>query len=99
VEQKKTSAQERWTRIISEQHASGLKVRSYCEQSSINTKTFYNWSKRLSVKNAAPSSFIKLTPPVIVKVNELHIETPNGYRLDVMHAGNLRSVLEMFRAL
>jgi len=59
-------SQAAWQRILQQQKASGLKVKVFCQEQGLSSKTFYKYRRDLSVSldNELPTApFIKIAKP------------------------------------
>ncbi len=59
-------SQAEWRRILQQQKTSGLKVKAFCHQQALSSKTFYKYRRCLSVSpdsEVPATSFIKMTKP------------------------------------
>ena len=55
-----------WLRILQQQKASGLKVKAFCHQQELSSKTFYKYRRDMSVSpdnEVSTASFIKIAKP------------------------------------
>ena len=43
---------ERWSQVVEQAEASGLSIRQFCEQHSVDEGQFYHWRHRLELEGA-----------------------------------------------
>jgi transposase-like protein len=92
---------EYWSKLISEQEASGQKARPFCRERGIGEYSFYKWRRRL--QQSEPVRFALLaTPPAIAPSQDsaLELVLRNGERLRIgnqVDAARLRQVLDVVR--
>ena len=92
---------EYWSKLISEQEASGQKARPFCRERGIGEYSFYKWRRRL--QQSEPVGFALLaTAPAAVSSRDAALELVlrNGERLQISNqvdASTLRLVLDAVR--
>jgi transposase-like protein len=88
-----------WSKLISEQEASGQAVRQFCRGRRIGEHSFYQWRKRF--RDQAPVRFALLeTRRADGNEPALELELTSGERLRIgrgVDAATLRMVLEAVR--
>ena len=102
--------EEYWSKLISEQEASGQPARTFCRERKLGEHSFYQWRRRLkqpsSVQNdpvhlallEAKAPSVKTANPAAAAALELVL--PGGERLRIgndVQAATLRLVLEVLR--
>jgi len=53
---------EQWARLLSEQAASGLSKKAFCQQQGLKLANFYYWQKRLRQEISAGFTQLAITP-------------------------------------
>jgi hypothetical protein len=76
-------SKKRWQKIILVQPTSGLSITQYCKNENINISNFYAWRKRLCSNESPQPGFLWLIKPAFPTMRDLHIETPNGYKIEL----------------
>jgi hypothetical protein len=102
---------EKWAHILSEAEASGLAVRTYCQQHELNENLFYHWRHVLELdgrkrqSSAAGSGFVLVKTAeqsaTLTESADLELILDAGRRLRIprgFDAATLRSVLEILAA-
>jgi transposase-like protein len=90
-----------WSKLISEQKASGQKARPFCRERGIGEYSFYKWRRRL--RESEPVQFALLTsgPPAAPRqAPALELVLRNGERLRISNqvdAATLQLVLDTVR--
>jgi transposase-like protein len=89
-----------WTKLISEQEASGATIQAFCKRRGIGVHSFYSWRRRL--RKAEPAQFA-LLKTVATRGSQSPIELylPGGERLCIANDVNvamLRRVLDALRS-
>ena len=84
---------EHWARIVEQVEASGLSIRQFCEQHSVDEGQFYHWRHRLELEGvrgktagpAQPESVLVQTPGAVARADapelELILEQPWRLRI------------------
>jgi hypothetical protein len=91
-----------WSKLITEQEASGQKARPFCRERGIGEYSFYKWRRRLRQPDSV--EFALLTPKraaVAVPDSALELVLQNGERLRIANgvdAATLRLVLDAVRS-
>ena len=96
-------SREDWQQLISEQKASGLTVKAFCEKHGIGEALFYSWRKRvvaedqptrfaLVATNSVATSGLALQPLQLVLAGGERLEIPSG-----TDEATLRTVLGLLR--
>ena len=90
-----------WSKLITEQEASGQKVLSFCRERGITEPSFYYWKKRLRQNGPVRFALLETTPAAIASPDSaLELVLRNGERLRIgnqVEAATLRVVLEAVR--
>ena len=76
-------SKKQWQKILLGQPTSGLSISQYCKNKNINLSNFYAWRKRLNSSESPKSGFLLLNKPPFPNLRDLHIETPNGYKIEL----------------
>ena len=97
MEQKEITRQ-KWQALVKAQQESQLPVREFCQQRNVCKTTFYGWRKQMGFGENKTSGFMQITPVMAIAHPRIHIETPNGYRVEVEQVG-LKNIFEMLRVL
>jgi transposase-like protein len=91
---------EYWSKLISEQEASGQAVRLFCQEHAVGEHCFYYWRKRLREDETVRFALLE-TPTQredIAPVLELVLSTGDRLRIgNGVNAATLRVVLEAMR--
>ena len=80
--------------LIERQQYSGLSVRAFCEQESLNAGTFYYWRKRLgATQQAEPTTFVPVRfahhPDHGAEASCIELTYPNGVRISLPAGSSL----------
>ena len=90
-----------WSKLISEQEASGQGVRPFCREREIGEPSFYYWRKRLRTKGSVRFALLQTKPADTGRTaSALELVLRNGERLRIgneVDAATLRMVLEAVR--
>ncbi len=95
------SKREYWSKLISEQEASGQKARAFCRERGIGEYAFYKWRKRLQQSQEIRFALLTTTPAkASSRDSALELVLRNGERLRIsneVEAATLRLVLDAVR--
>jgi transposase-like protein len=89
-----------WSRLISEQEASGQAVRPFCQEHGIGERCFYYWRKRLQENKTVGFALLETKTPIEDVAPALELVLSTGERLRIgngVNAAALRVVLEVVR--
>ena len=77
--------QDEWKNLIATQAAGGSSISAICRERQVNEKTFYNWRKKLDTSPEPKSErFIQIKTIDKGPEKILGIQTPSGYRLEIL---------------
>ena len=74
---------EQWRAIVLAYSGSGLSILQYCKNQNICLTNFYAWRKRLGLAVNPKTGFVRLNQPAALLISGIHVETPNGYKIEV----------------
>ena len=80
--------------VVLEFRKSGLSRKVFCEQRGINLHTFVYWLGKLKQENAFPG-FITVQPGVEKTCPDIELEYPNGVKLRIAVAENLKMIHQL----
>ena len=84
--------------LIEQQVASGISVKSFCEEQGLYPSQFYEWKRKLSPKENPDSSsehFTQVSLPIGSHAIEVHF--PNGIKLSLTDGSHLSvAMVKMF---
>ena len=89
-----------WSRLISEQEASGQAVRLFCQEHAIGEHCFYYWRKRLRKDETVRFALLETKTQMEEMPPVLELVLSTGERLRIgngVNAATLRVVLEAVR--
>jgi hypothetical protein len=89
---------EYWSKLISEQKASGQTIRAFCKERVVADHCFYFWRKRLGLGASEPVQFALLN--TVASTAPLELLLASGERLRIangVEAATLRLVLGALR--
>jgi transposase-like protein len=89
-----------WSKLISEQEASGQAVRPFCQEHGIGEHCFYYWRKRLRKEEPVRFALLEAKMQVEDMAPTLELVLSTGERLRIgngVNAATLRVVLEAVR--
>ena len=92
---------EYWSKLISEQEASGQKARPFCRERGIGEYSFYRWRRRLQQSEPVQFALLATTPAAAPRRDpSFELVLRNGERLRISNqvdAATLRLVLDAVR--
>jgi transposase-like protein len=92
---------EYWSKLISEQEASGQKARPFCRERGIGEYSFYKWRRRLQQSETVQFALLATTPAAVPsRDSALELVLRNEERLRIgnqVDAATLRLVLDAVR--
>jgi transposase-like protein len=89
-----------WSKLISEQEASGQAVRAFCQGHGIGEHCFYYWRKRLRKNETVGFALLETKTQIEDVAPALELVLSTGERLRIgngVNAAALRVVLEVVR--
>jgi transposase-like protein len=90
-----------WSKLISEQKASGQKARPFCRERGIGEYAFYRWRRRLQQSEPVQFALLGTAPAAALRQEPaLELVLRNGERLRISNqvdAATLQLVLEAVR--
>lgn len=90
-----------WSKLISEQKASGQKARPFCRERGIGEYSFYKWRRRLQQREPAQFALLATAPAAVPRQEPtLELVLRNGERLRIgnqVDAATLQVVLDAVR--
>jgi transposase-like protein len=88
-----------WRKHMDLQPKSGMSVGAYCRKFDLGDASFYAWRKRLSQsRDSERKGFIQLKRQDI-SAKRIHIETPQGYRVEIESGTDAKYVGELLSLL
>ena len=95
------SKREYWSKLISEQEASGQKARPFCRERGIGEYSFYKWRRRLQQSEPVQFALLPTAPAAVARQDPaLELVLRNGERLRIgnqIDAATLQLVLDAVR--
>ena len=92
---------EYWSKLISEQEASGQKARPFCRERGIGEYSFYRWRRRLQQSEPVQFALLATAPAAAPRRDpSFELVLRNGERLRISNqvdAATLRLVLDAVR--
>jgi transposase-like protein len=92
---------EYWSKLISEQEASGQKARPFCRERGIGEYSFYKWRRRLQQSEPVQFALLATAPAAAARRDPaFELVLRNGERLRISNqvdAATLRLVLDAVR--
>ena len=95
------SRREYWSKLISEQEASGKAVGLFCRERGLGEATFYQWRKRLRKSETVRFAVLGAKGGSADPISALELVLSGGERLRIgkgVDAATLRMVLDVIRA-
>jgi transposase-like protein len=90
-----------WSKLISEQKASGQKARPFCRERGIGEYSFYKWRRRLQQGEPVQFALLATAPAAVPRQDPaLELVLRNGERLRIgnqVDAATLQLVLDAVR--
>ena len=89
-----------WSRLITEQEASGQRVRVFCQERGIQQNSFYRWRKRLRENQPVRFALLEAKEEIAAGASGLELILASGEHLRISNrvdAATLRLVLDTLR--
>src|SRR5262245_19812022 len=101
IQERATTASERWRERIGEQERSGLLVRKLCEERALSEHSFYQWRKRRRKQEPVRFALVDREEALAEAEPALELVLASGERLRIgagVDGAVLRTVLDALRA-